>query len=170
MGKCSVVLVRPSHRPLFSSFFKQPSSPFLPPLPSSPLRFSFAAGAVNGMFWCRGSDVEYDAWNTLNPNGTQDWGWSEMTKYINKAETYHPPTDEQIAASGYVGDASAHGTDGPIQAGYSAFWYEGVNNWIPSWKALGFEAIDGAGGESFPFLSFLFSSFRFVGRAAAREE
>ncbi|KAL7410465.1 hypothetical protein BDY24DRAFT_399921 [Mrakia frigida] len=106
------------------------------------------SGAVNGMFWCRGSDVEYDAWNTLNPNGTQDWGWSEMTKYINKAETFHLPTDEQIAASGYVGDASVHGTDGPIQAGYSAFWYEGVNNWIPSWKALGFDAIDGAGGNN----------------------
>jgi len=78
-----------------------------------------------------------------------------MTKYINKAETYHPPTDAQIAASGYVGDASVHGTDGPIQAGYSAFWYDGVNNWIPSWKSLGFDAIDGAGGESFSPFSFV---------------
>ena len=101
------------------------------------------------MFWCRGSDVEYDAWDTLNPNSTVSWGWAEMTKYINKAETFHPPTQAQIDASGgYVYDASAHGTDGPIQAGYSAYWYEGVNNWIPSWESMGFKSIDGAAGKN----------------------
>lgn len=71
-----------------------------------------------------------------------------LKQYINKAENFTAPTADQIALSGGVFDASVHGTSGPIQAGFSAFWYDGYSKWIPAWKTLGFDAIDGAGGKN----------------------
>jgi choline dehydrogenase len=70
-----------------------------------------------------------------------------MQKYINKAENFTLPTDEQVASSGVVLDPSVHGLVGPIQIGFSGYWYPGVDKWVPSWKAMGLQALDGAGGE-----------------------
>jgi choline dehydrogenase-like flavoprotein len=44
------------------------------------------SSAMNGGFWCRGSSVEYDAWNTLQngTSGAQDWGWGTMQAAIKK--------------------------------------------------------------------------------------
>ena len=107
------------------------------------------SGAINGMFWCRGDKSEYDAWAQLNPGGEVTWNGDELFKYINKAENYSAPTAEQIAYSnGGEFDASVHGTSGPIQAGFSAYWYGGYEKWIPAWESLGFPSVDGAGGKN----------------------
>jgi choline dehydrogenase-like flavoprotein len=71
--------------------------------------------STNGLFYCRGHAEEYDAWDALNPGGNVSWGWTAMSTYMDKAETYHPPTADQIASTGLKPDASAHGSTGPIQ-------------------------------------------------------
>jgi choline dehydrogenase-like flavoprotein len=105
------------------------------------------SGAINGMFWGRGSKEDYDAWATLNPNGNQTWGWDEVNKYINKAETFDAPPQADIEEFHMPIDNDAHGHDGPIHTGMSAFQYPAVANWIPGWEALGFPAKDLSGGS-----------------------
>ncbi|CED82443.1 Glucose dehydrogenase/choline dehydrogenase/mandelonitrile lyase (GMC oxidoreductase family) [Phaffia rhodozyma] len=107
------------------------------------------SGAINGLFLCRGSTEEYDAWNELNSGGQEDWGWSELNKYMMKSENFTPPTADQISSSGgFIYNASAHGTTGPIQAGFSAYWFTGNTKWIPAWLSLGFNSIDGTTGDN----------------------
>ncbi|KAL7413404.1 GMC oxidoreductase-domain-containing protein [Mrakia frigida] len=106
------------------------------------------SGAINGLFWTKPSEAEYDAWATLNPDGEETWNWSEMDKYTQKAETYNAPTAEHISSFGIIADASAHGSSGPIQSGYPAYLYSVMENWIPTWTALGFTARDLHGGNT----------------------
>ncbi|EIW69326.1 hypothetical protein TREMEDRAFT_30858 [Tremella mesenterica DSM 1558] len=100
------------------------------------------SGAINGMFWGRGSVEDYDAWSTLNPNAAETWNWEEMSKYINKAENFSTPNASVQETFGMQLNTSAHGSGGPIQTGFSEYIYSAVANWIPSWKNLGFTAMD----------------------------
>jgi choline dehydrogenase-like flavoprotein len=68
------------------------------------------SGAINGLFWVRGAEEEYDAWDTLNPGSSVNWKWSGddgMQHYINKASRVaflrfpfpHPPAFGRLRAS-----------------------------------------------------------------------
>ncbi|TIA89330.1 hypothetical protein E3P99_02117 [Wallemia hederae] len=107
------------------------------------------SGAINGLFWCRASTPEYDAWNTLNPDSPIDWGWDEMQKYMKKSETLHKPTQEQIDNFHISFNEDDHGSDGPIQVGWPYFIYDSVKHWIPAYEALGVNIPnDGASGNN----------------------
>ena len=107
------------------------------------------SGAINGLFWCRGSTPEYDAWNTLNPDSPIDWGWDEMQKYMKRSETLHKPTQEQIDTFHISFNEDDHGSDGPIQVGWPYYIYEGVKHWIPAYEALDINIPqDGASGNN----------------------
>ncbi|KAL7420883.1 hypothetical protein Q5752_004837 [Cryptotrichosporon argae] len=106
------------------------------------------SGAINGMFWCRASAPEYDAWDTLNPNATVTWNWDEVTSYINKAENFSQPSAEIQDQFGMVLNASAHGSGGPIQSGFSEYIFDLNANWIPAWENLGFTSKDLADGDN----------------------
>ncbi|KAK8850704.1 hypothetical protein IAR55_004624 [Kwoniella newhampshirensis] len=106
------------------------------------------SGAINGLFWCRGSSQDYDAWATLNPNGEETWNWAEVNKYIMKAENFSEPSQAVQQQFGMVLNASAHGSGGPIQAGFSEYIYDEVAKWIPAWATLGLTARDLAGGST----------------------
>ncbi|ORY28016.1 GMC oxidoreductase-domain-containing protein [Naematelia encephala] len=106
------------------------------------------SGAINGLFWCRGAQSEYDAWATLNPGGEQTWNWEEVSKYINKAENFSQPNSSVQDYFGMVLDSSVHGSGGPIQAGFSEYIFDSVKNWIPAWVGLGFTAHDLADGNT----------------------
>ncbi|RSH82431.1 uncharacterized protein EHS24_007400 [Apiotrichum porosum] len=106
------------------------------------------SGAVNGMFWCRGDSVEYDAWGSLNPNGNQTWDWAEVNKYIMKAENLTVPSQSNIDTFTIPIDTSAHGSGGPLQIGWSSFIYPVVANWVPTWVNMGFAALDLAAGST----------------------
>ncbi|KAJ7461927.1 hypothetical protein FB451DRAFT_475524 [Mycena latifolia] len=97
------------------------------------------SSAINGGFWCRGSQGEYDAWNTLQngASGAEDWGWDSMQASIKKAETFTPMSDANAATFSVLHDSSAHGTDGPIQASYSSYQYAHLSTWIPTMVAMG---------------------------------
>lgn len=106
------------------------------------------SGAINGMFFCRASETEYDAWATLNPNGNQTWNWAEMYKYMRKSENYTAPPAETISDMGLIVNSSAHGSGGPIQSGYSEWIYPANAEWIPTWVTLGMTAKDLADGNN----------------------
>jgi choline dehydrogenase-like flavoprotein len=105
------------------------------------------SGAVNGMFWGRGSEDDYNAWATLNPGTNQTWGWDEMDKYIKKAENFGAPPQATQDEFSMPIDTNAHGHDGPIHVAMSEFIYPAVANWIPAWEELGFTALDLAAGS-----------------------
>lgn len=65
-----------------------------------------------------------------------------------QAENFTAPTAEQQSTFSIVADISAHGTEGPIQAGFSAYIYDAVKYWVPTFTALGFANIDQHGGNN----------------------
>ncbi|KAK4687009.1 hypothetical protein P7C73_g3120, partial [Tremellales sp. Uapishka_1] len=106
------------------------------------------SGAINGLFWCRASSTEYDAWATLNPNAEQTWDWAEVNKYMMKAENFSTPNTTVQEYFGMNLNTSAHGSGGPIQAGFSEYIFDSVKEWIPTWVSLGFTSKDLAGGST----------------------
>ncbi|WWC92503.1 uncharacterized protein L201_007462 [Kwoniella dendrophila CBS 6074] len=106
------------------------------------------SGAINGMFWGRPSEPEFDAWATLNPNAAETWNWEEVNKYIKKAENYSPPSEDVKTKFGMTSDPSLHGQSGMIHVGHTNYIFDEVAKWIPAWITLGFKSIDNAAGIS----------------------
>ncbi|WRT70888.1 uncharacterized protein IL334_007887 [Kwoniella shivajii] len=106
------------------------------------------SGAINGMFWGRPSEVELDAWATLNPNTDETWNWDEINNYIKKAENYTAPSTDVQNKFGMTVQTENHGHSGPIQVGHTEYIFDEVAKWIPAWKTLGFPSIDNAAGIS----------------------
>lgn len=67
----------------------------------------------------------------LNPKGEYKWNWANMDTAIKKATTLQVPSQENIDSFKIPVDASAHGTSGPLQIGWSKYIYPVVANWIP---------------------------------------
>ncbi|KAJ7034159.1 hypothetical protein C8F04DRAFT_956689 [Mycena alexandri] len=109
------------------------------------------SSAINGMFWCRGSSAEYDAWNTLQngTSGAEDWGWNTMQASIKKSETFTPMSDADAATFSVTHDSDAHGTTGPIQTSHSSFQYAHLAAWVPTMVAMGLpHTLDPANGNN----------------------
>ena len=142
------------------------------------------SGAINGLFWVRPSDQEFNAWKTLNEGGETVWDGAVMREYMNKvrfgpsaphrpssaplvswllnrtrasrliyllpsqAETFHAPTEDQQSTFSIAVDPSAHGTSGPIQAGFSAYIYSACAHWVPTLVALGWSNADQHAGNN----------------------
>lgn len=76
---------------------------------------------VNGMAWDRGSQADYDSWESL---GNPHWGWEPMQKYFRKSSTFEPPAGEYITRFGYEWNPDAYG-DGPVKVGFPSWqWPE----------------------------------------------
>jgi choline dehydrogenase-like flavoprotein len=106
------------------------------------------SGAINGMFWGKASAVEYDSWSAeLFPEGKYKWNWASMDAAIKKATTLQEPPAEQKEQFQIPVDPSAHGTDGPLQIGWSKYIYPFTANWIPTWISLGLPISDHSSGD-----------------------
>lgn len=81
------------------------------------------AGAtiMNGMIWTRGTQADYNAWETLGNDG---WGWDDMQPYFQRVEKY---TNNLASAEGLdvtiTPDTSIYGASGSVQVGYSEYYY-----------------------------------------------
>lgn len=81
------------------------------------------AGAtiMNGMIWTRGTQADYNAWETLGNDG---WGWDDMQPYFQRVERY---TNNLASAEGLdvtiTPDTSIYGASGSVQVGYSEYYY-----------------------------------------------
>lgn len=110
------------------------------------------SGAINGMYWNRGNRENYEAWNStlrprisclcsvkcisltctaLNPGATEDWGWDEMDRCIQKAENWTAARPDQVSQHAMALDPNSHGSQGPIQAGFAQYMFDIVENWTP---------------------------------------
>ena len=74
------------------------------------------SSAVNGMYYIRGSKLEYDAWAELA--GDDRWNWDSMYAAQKEAETFGAPSTEVQAAASIQYDADSYGSSGPIHASY----------------------------------------------------
>ncbi|KAI5804517.1 hypothetical protein EDC01DRAFT_760865 [Geopyxis carbonaria] len=72
--------------------------------------------AINGMFFDRGSQSDYNQWAEYT--GDDGWGWETLLKYFKKAETFTPPPENVRKEFGIEWDPAAHGTDGPVHSTY----------------------------------------------------
>lgn len=77
---------------------------------------------INGMAFDRASAADYNAWEQL---GNPGWGWDGLLPYFKKSTTFTPPklTGKEF---NITYDASAYGTNGPLQASFPNFEFPDV--------------------------------------------
>lgn len=113
------------------------------------------SSAINGGFWCIGGSAEYDAWNSLQDSGGENWGWDEFHTYFKKValcgqsfrlqltrtqtqvETFTAMDDADASTFSVTHDSSSHGTDGPVHSSYSNYQFSLLKNWIPTLQNMG---------------------------------
>ena len=76
------------------------------------------SSAVNGMFFDRGSRLDYDAWAEVS---SSDWSWNSLYPYFKKSVKFTPPSPAIAAKYNYTWDASVYGTTGPIHSSWASF-------------------------------------------------
>lgn len=72
------------------------------------------SSSINGQEYARGTKDQYDALEKL---GNPGWNWDSMLKYMQKSESFHPPSAEQ-KQQGATFDPSVHGYRGPLSVAY----------------------------------------------------
>ncbi|KAH8687344.1 choline dehydrogenase-like protein [Tricladium varicosporioides] len=86
---------------------------------------------VNGMFFDRGSDGDYDAWEQL---GNEGWGWNGMRKYFKKSTKFTPVSESTRKEYDITYDVSAYG-DGPVQVSIPSFQWPDIKKIFNAWRA-----------------------------------
>ena len=89
---------------------------------------------VNGMAFDRASAADYNAWEQL---GNPGWGWNGLLPYFKKSTTFTPPklTGKEF---NITYDASAYGTNGPLQASFPNFEFPDVKVMWEAFRAEGY--------------------------------
>jgi choline dehydrogenase-like flavoprotein len=91
--------------------------------------------AINGMFFDRGSKLDYNEWAEYT--GDPGWGWDSLLKSFKKSETFHPPQAKHREELGIEYDPSAHGTTGPVHSSYADWIYPQEKIVLEANRALG---------------------------------
>ncbi|PSN59910.1 alcohol oxidase [Corynespora cassiicola Philippines] len=86
---------------------------------------------VNGMFWDRGADADYEAWEQL---GNPGWGYEGLARYFKKSTSFDGPAKSTREAFNITYDESAYGT-GPVKVSYSSYQYEDYKPTIKAFAA-----------------------------------
>ncbi|KAI4929040.1 hypothetical protein J4E85_005664 [Alternaria conjuncta] len=106
---------------------------------TSPLAAAIVGGssAVNGMFFDRGSEADYDAWETL---GNKGWGFKDLLTYFKKSVTFTPPPEDVAEKYNYTWDVdAAYGGHGEIQVSFPPYQFPGQNRLWDAWREVGVE-------------------------------
>ncbi|GJJ15214.1 hypothetical protein Clacol_009490 [Clathrus columnatus] len=70
---------------------------------------------MNQMAWTRPGRIELDAWEKL---GNPGWSYKDVIPYIQKAENFHPPSNETIKAKVLAAEQPWFGKNGPISLAF----------------------------------------------------
>ncbi|KAF9808497.1 hypothetical protein IEO21_07876 [Rhodonia placenta] len=89
------------------------------------------SSAINGMYLVRPSELEFNAWASLVPNGSI-WNWDNMYAAMKKSETYTPPLSNVQDTAKIEYSNSSHGFSGPLHASYPGYMMPQVGDWTPS--------------------------------------
>lgn len=105
------------------------------------------SSALNFLVWQRGAAAEFDAWKKMGPN--PGWDWQSLERIFKKSATMLPPST-QLQKDNFAGiDPEMHGSDGPVQVSFSAWYTEPQKHWIEALKALGLNSnVDGLRGDN----------------------
>lgn len=78
------------------------------------------SSAVNGMYWVRPSQLEYEAWSALvaDQDGASAWNWTYQLDAMKRAETFTAPASDLASANSLEYNADSHGTSGPIHGSW----------------------------------------------------
>lgn len=87
---------------------------------------------VNGMQFDRGSDADYDAWETL---GNKGWGWNGLKKYFLKSNHFDGPSAKTKKEFGMTYDEKAYG-DGPVKVSIPDWQFPDMKKIFASWNKV----------------------------------
>lgn len=88
---------------------------------------------VNGMIWNRGDQTDFNIWAQL---GNPGWGWDDLLPYFCKSETYTPRYYD-VHEQPVTFNPAMHGTVGPVQVSYPAYYWPQTSNWFEALNSLG---------------------------------
>ncbi|KXT17163.1 hypothetical protein AC579_357 [Pseudocercospora musae] len=89
------------------------------------------------MAFDRGSQADYDAWESL---GNAGWGWNGLLPYFLKSTNFTRPQPESAEKWHLTWDASAYGTSGPVRVNLPEYQWPQQ----PRMRAA-FQELDGSG-------------------------
>ncbi|KDQ20011.1 hypothetical protein BOTBODRAFT_62375 [Botryobasidium botryosum FD-172 SS1] len=75
------------------------------------------SSGINFSFYQRPPSHDFDAIERL---GNPGWNWDQYLKYSKKAETFQPPTQDEITKYGYQPNPDRHGKNGPLHVAFPA--------------------------------------------------
>ncbi|KAI4939660.1 uncharacterized protein J4E92_000946 [Alternaria infectoria] len=101
---------------------------------------------LNRMVFDRGSQSDYDGWETL---GNEGWNFETFLKYFKKNEKSTPPTAEIQAEYDIQVNPEYHGDEGYMEVTYSPFFWPTTKNLVQATKELGISINDQATGNAF---------------------
>lgn len=102
---------------------------------------------MNFLVWQRGAAQEFDAWEKMGPN--PGWGWKSLQEYFKKSATMLPPSTQLQKDNFATIEPEMHGSDGPVEVSFSAWYTEPQKHWINAMKALGLNSnVDGLRGDN----------------------
>ncbi|KAK6384755.1 hypothetical protein LTS17_002318 [Exophiala oligosperma] len=88
---------------------------------------------VNGMIWNRGNQEDFNLWASL---GNPGWDWNSLLPYFTKSETYTPRAYADVNRQPVTFDPAVHGSSGPVQVSYPAFYWPQTDNWFAALDTL----------------------------------
>ncbi|KAK4168119.1 oxygen-dependent choline dehydrogenase [Cladorrhinum sp. PSN259] len=97
------------------------------------------SSAVNGMFFDRGSHLDYDAWAEVSGS---DWNWDGIYPYFKKSVTFTEPSSALAQRYNYTWDVSAYGGSGPIFSTYSSFQWADQGVLWNTWREMGIQPVE----------------------------
>ncbi|KAH4121641.1 hypothetical protein HBH70_110800 [Parastagonospora nodorum] len=89
---------------------------------------------INGMFFHRGAEADYDAWEEL---GARGWGWSDLLPYFKGSETFTPPNASFAREWGIEWEEHLRGTQGPLQISYPPYQFPIIKDFFRAFHSLG---------------------------------
>ncbi|KAK4147318.1 uncharacterized protein C8A04DRAFT_8974 [Dichotomopilus funicola] len=99
------------------------------------------SSAVNGMFFDRGSQYDYDAWTEAGgPEFAQSsikWDWEGIFPYFKKSVTFTEPPAEIAEKYNYTWDLSAFGGSTPIHSSFPAYQWVDLSVRTDAFRDMG---------------------------------
>ncbi|KAK3386440.1 hypothetical protein B0H63DRAFT_467790 [Podospora didyma] len=93
---------------------------------------------VNAMVFVRPGKDELKDWETLGATG---WDWNSLLPYYKKSENFTAPNAAFAKAANFSYIDAVHGHDGPVQASYPNFYFEGTKNWFEAAVSSGLRPV-----------------------------
>ncbi|CAO1620533.1 unnamed protein product [Parajaminaea phylloscopi] len=104
------------------------------------------SSALNFLVWQRGHSAEFDAWEALGNSG---WSWKDLIPYFKASGTVRAPSTELQTSNFATLQEEVHGSNGPVQVSYSAWYSEPQKHFLGALKDLGLNKnVDGLRGEN----------------------